>query len=245
MSQGYISEFLFHFVGRDILQKEEQYELLKKIISDGWISFYPHEKDLSFGIIDINSMSSRKLEEMVNPKCICFADIPIGDLSLHSSKYSKFGIGFRRDFLISKGANPVFYIEKNSTIFKNQAGTNDLVKLTKNEYYQEYCSKTIWYFLMRYVGCVEKNSAEKNKNMELNDTWEILKFLVNIFSHLKPWDDSLDESDPKNFYYEREWRTLNNVDFNLSDIEIICIPEEFKEKFSRDFPAYKGKVEIV
>lgn len=245
MSQGYISEYLFHFIGKNIDDENAQYHLLRKIIKDGWISFYPHEKTLSYGFIEIDSMRTRKLEEMFNPKCICFADIPVKDLSLHSSKYSKFGIGFSRDFLISKGANPVFYVEKNSTIYKNQFGTNNLILLKKEDYYQEYCSKTIWYFLMRYINCIEKNKSSTNRHIELNDTWEILEFLINIFSHLKPWEDSLGESDPNNFYFEREWRVLNNVDFNLSDIKIICIPAEFKEKFSLDFPYFKGKVELI
>jgi len=244
MLQGYISEFLFHFIGKDIHGEEEQYELLKQIISDGWISYYPHEKNLAIGPTDIRSMQDRKLEEMFNPKCICFADIPIKDLSLHSSKYSKFGIGFKRDFLISKGANPVFYIEKNSILYKNQSGTNNLIKLSKEDYYQEYSSKTIWYFLMKYLSCFEKNTS-KDHSKELSDTWEILMFLINIFSHLKPWDDSLGEYDPRNFYYEREWRSLNNVDFNLSDIEVICLPNKFKEQFTNDFPSFSGKLETI
>lgn len=51
-------------------------------------------------------MRTRKLEEMINPKCVCFSDIPIDKISLHVKKYSKFGLGFARDFLHKKGANP-------------------------------------------------------------------------------------------------------------------------------------------
>lgn len=245
MSQGYISEYLFHFIGKGILKQEDQYKLLKKIIEEGWLSFYPHDRNLSFGVTEINSMVTRKLEEMFNPNCVCFADIPLKELSFHSSKYGKFGIGFTRDFLVSKGANPVFYIEKNSVMYKNQSGQNDPIKLTKEEYYQEYCSKTIWYFLMRYLNCQEGKATSEDLTIELSDTWEILKFLINIFSHLKPWNDRLSENDPDNFYYEREWRTLNNVNFALSDIKVICLPIKYIDQFKRDFPSYQGRIESI
>jgi hypothetical protein len=243
MSQGYISEVLFHFVGKNLRSEEEQYELLKKIIEEGWITSPPHMKELSYEI-KIDSNSDRKLEEMFNPNCVCFADIPIKDLSLHSSKYSKFGIGFSRDFLILKGANPVFYIEKNSTIYKNQLGNPRPIILKREDYYQEYCSKTVWYFF-KYLNYINKNENPQEKNTDLADTWEILIFLINIFSYLKPWDDSLGEIDPRNFYFEREWRALNNINFNILDIKVICLPKSYKKVFYNDFPLYRGDIETV
>jgi hypothetical protein len=38
-------------------------------------------------------------------------------MEIHMMKYSRFGISFRRDFLVSLGANPVFYIANNSPVF--------------------------------------------------------------------------------------------------------------------------------
>jgi hypothetical protein len=53
---------------------------------------------------------------MVTPQVVCFCDIPLPDLPLHMTKYSRFGIAFRREFLISFGANPVFYVANNATV---------------------------------------------------------------------------------------------------------------------------------
>jgi hypothetical protein len=244
MSQGYISDTLFHFVGKDLPIEEEQYNLLKKIVQEGWISFPPHDQQISPGFVEIDSMRTRKLEEMINPKCVCFSDIPIDKISLHVKKYSKFGLGFARDFLLSKGANPVFYIAENSIPFV-LSKNNTFDKVNMKEYYQEYCSKTIWYFFMRYLSYAEKYADKKNLEAEVQDTWNNLNFMINIFSHFKPWNDKLEDTDPNNFYYEREWRALNNIKFSLSDIEKICIPNNFIERFNKDFPDLDEKIEPI
>jgi len=244
MSQGYISDILFHFVGKDLLKEEEQYELLKKIIQEGWVSFPPHEQQISPGSVKIDSMSSRKLEEMINPDCVCFSDIPKEKISLHVKKYSKFGLGFARDFLLLKGANPIFYIEENSIAFvQSQNTTYD--KVNMKEYYQKHFSKTIFYFLMCYIPYTQKIANDKKSDTELRDTWDILNFLINVCSHFKPWNDMLDDTDPNNFYYEREWRALNNINFALSDVKIICLPKIFIERFKNDFPDYRGEIEEI
>ncbi len=242
MSQGYISEILFHFVGKNLQKEEEQYCLLKKIIQEGWISSPPHEQRIFPGSVEIDSMQYRKLEEMINPKCVCFSDIPIKEISLHVKKYSKFGLGFTRDFLLTKGANPVFYIEENSNAFV-QINDNAYNFMNRKEYYQEYTSKTIWYFLMRYLQYTQKCADENNFDTEFQDTLNILQFLITVFSHFKPWNDQLDDKDPSNFYFEREWRALNNINFSLSDIAIVCVPENFIDRLKKDFPDYYGKIE--
>jgi hypothetical protein len=47
---------------------------------------------------------------------VCFCDIPEADLGMHIQKYSPFGLAFRKEFLIPKGASPVFYIANYSRI---------------------------------------------------------------------------------------------------------------------------------
>ena len=177
---------------------------------------------------------------MFEPNCVHFADIPEGELEIHISKYSKFGLAFYKSFLIKKGVNPVFYIEENSTIYKKDFSSLDKYELTNREkYYQEYCSKTIFYFMQKYLHCC------KNNKVELQDTWEIYYFLFNLFSHFKVFNNNLEDNDPDNYYFEREWRATNNINFKLLDVVKVILPENKKKQFEFDFPELKDKLKTL
>jgi hypothetical protein len=62
-------------------------------------------------------------------------------------------------------------------------------------------------------------------------------FLLNVIINFKIWNNELEESHLDNFYYEREWRTTNNVNFQLEDI-VLIIPKNYKKRFKEDFPEY-------
>ena len=47
---------------------------------------------------------------------VCFCDIPDSDLAIHVNKYSRFGLAFKKEFLIAKGACPVFYVANESPV---------------------------------------------------------------------------------------------------------------------------------
>lgn len=53
----------------------------------------------------------------------------------------------------------------------------------------------------------------------------------------------MNNNDPDNYYFEREWRAINNIDFQLSDILTIVIPKEYELQLKEDFPEYTGKIE--
>jgi hypothetical protein len=50
---------------------------------------------------------------------VCFCDIPETDLAIHVSKYSKFGLAFKKEFLIKKGASPVLYVANETPVDVN------------------------------------------------------------------------------------------------------------------------------
>jgi len=134
--QRYVSGELTHFVGRG-LSESEQYDLLvQKILKPGWLTYPPHDcsPDRS-PAIDLSKTISNG--QMIAHQVVCFCDIPVADFTLHMSKYSHFGIAFRKEFLIPLGANPVFYIANNSNVAVNQiiplAHLSDRIKIAMSE----------------------------------------------------------------------------------------------------------------
>ncbi len=114
--QRYVSDELSHFVGRGKTE-EEQYDLLvNKILKLGWLTHGPcHDPSLPRGVsLDFSKPISK--DETIGYQVVCFCDIPIADLEIHNGKYSKFGLAFKKEFLIDAGACPVFYVANESPV---------------------------------------------------------------------------------------------------------------------------------
>ena len=114
--QRYVSNELSHFVGRNLLSKPDcQFKLLVKILSDGWLTHPPHNPALGTALATYPT-GRMSTNDVFVEQVVCFCDIPEVDLGIHINKYGPFGLAFRKEFLIAKGANPVFYVAKNSRI---------------------------------------------------------------------------------------------------------------------------------
>ena len=66
-----------------------------------------------------------------------WVDIPVEDLGIHITKYSRFGLSFIKSFLINKGANPVFYVSRGSMVkvWPNANDPNNYSKVLRSELY--------------------------------------------------------------------------------------------------------------
>lgn len=237
--QRYISKELTHFVGRG-LSEEEQYLLFVDIITSGWLTHPPHRLDVT-PHLEIRTRGRISMNEMYNPTVVCFCDIPVMDLHIHMSKYSRFALSFLKSFLVSKGANPVFYVAKNSIIGNPAKGystrAEDFDKMM--EVYISILDLAIDAISRREgKGRVPSNAAQMLLDVEF--------FLdYNIFSFLKVFDDSLPDEDPDNFYMEREWRMLGNLRFEIDDVYRVVLPKSFAGRFRKDVPTYPGQVTLV
>lgn len=59
--------------------------------------------------------AARNVEEVrESQRAVCFSEIPLGMLGRLVQRRSKHGLGFRKDFIISKGGGPIWYVEKGS-----------------------------------------------------------------------------------------------------------------------------------
>lgn len=224
MIQRYISDELFHFVAKK-KEEKEQYEIFKKILTDCKLGTgNPH-----FKTIKSDNQKPLSSNESYIPEMVCFCDIPLGDIKLHIKKYSPFGISFPKNYLITKGANPVWYISQNSTIGPNP---NDL--WTKNCKYHNDKHKYVLQ-LEEYM----KNNASFDDRLKN----EILCYFLHIFSYMKFFEAEKKDLDEENYYMEREWRLCGVLDFeNIDNIHRIILPKSAIVQFRKDFPNYLGQI---
>jgi len=242
-TQHYVSHELTHFVAKDESKESEQYSCLLKILQNGWLTHPPHNPNISGGL-SIKLLNQLSDNEVYNPQIVCFCDVPIADIEFHSKKYSRFGISFLKSFLIKKGVNPVFYVSKNSMIYVDGEDP-----MPRSEYYDKKHKQYIDFF----HGFPEQKSTAKGwepiPSLELKygiKKFEIQKFLAfHLFSFVKFYDDNLPESDPKNYYMEREWRIIGNLNFALDDVHRIFLPKSYAKRFRKDMPEYEGLVTFI
>jgi hypothetical protein len=112
-TQRYVSPELTHFVGRR-LSEDQQYSLLgNDILKAGWLMHppidgpQPNEVLRGSPLVGGSRTPDVDNTEAAYSQVICFCDIPVTDLEIHMTKYSRFGLSFLKPFLVDKGANPV------------------------------------------------------------------------------------------------------------------------------------------
>jgi hypothetical protein len=116
LNQRYVSNELSHFVGRR-QSEEEQYNLLVDIIlKTGWLTHPPHHDPAKPRTLGLDLSKPISTDDMFKYQVVCFCDIPLSDLAIHTKKYSRFGLAFEKQFLIDRGACPVFYVANESPV---------------------------------------------------------------------------------------------------------------------------------
>jgi hypothetical protein len=298
-SQRYISKELTHFIGKG-KQLNSQYRLLIRILKEGWLTHPPHNHDMSAGLI-IRPSAKISNNEMYSPEVVCFCDIPVEDLTIHTQKYSKFGISFTKDFIIKRGGAPVHYLPLKSQVrelinisveemteFTKPDGGEHLYKIIdKGDYFDEVVRRYNKLFRVLHKLIFESLKASQSADSVWNypkdsDGFHDLEFPQNalgdfkshlnnykvdpvkdaiwydqqlsqferflnfhIFSFLKFFDHHLSEDHLENYYFEREWRVIGNIQFTIDDIRRVLIPEIYSKQFRHDYPNYYGQVTFI
>ncbi len=256
--QHYISSELTHFAGRG-KPREEQYKTLHAIISTGLLSHSPQDRGLG-GNLNVNFNAEFSSNKMYNPELVCFCDIPVEEFHLHMNKFSHFGLAFEKKFIISKRGRPVMYIPESSVVLGNAELSPEILARSEAEEDPLLKGKLLFeereiagYFdemireyldLLRLpVKLISATSSNLSVSEQSKRFFALRKFLdFHIFSFIKLFDPALEDDDLKNFYFEREWRVIGNVDFKLTNIVRVILPQEFAEKFRKDFPDYSAEI---
>lgn len=254
--QRYVSSELTHFVGRG-LDEEQQYQLLLKILNEGWITHPPHDPNIS-GNLSVNTSSQMSSNEMYSPQIVCF-DIPIADLGIHVAKYSPLALSFSKDFIVQQGGCPVFYLPKQASVHVQkelspeeemrllQEGGADALdeNIGKGQYFDRMTDE--YRALMQmFRSMIMQNKQSLGVPEEHRRLMKLESFInFHIFSYIKFFDHSCEDDQDDNYYLEREWRVIGNVKFDLNDIETVFMPKRYSQRFRADCPSYESQIIFI
>ena len=248
-TQKYISDTLYHFVGRGAGTDDEQYEILKIILASGQLLFDPSGNfPDAVKPFDIDLFHS--LGEISRIPAICFCDIPIDSISIHIQKYSKFGIGFDKQTLCTKGVRPVWYIPKNSY---SAIVTSENIEIRFPIELEKILRATSLIIDKLTKGTDIANPPNKlTEDEDLQKSLELLHsghffILAELAWFFKFYDSNLSDDHLDNYYFEREWRKVNgNLSFSFKDINCIVLPsKKYNGDLIREFPDLKDKIKLI
>jgi len=252
--QRYISNELTHFVGRS-LDTKDQYSVLQDIISSGFLSHPPHDKRI-VGNLVVNPEAKLSENEMFLPQVVCFCDIPIEDLPIHIRKYGPFGLSFEKEFIVQHGGAPAFYIPYFARVksewgyppeMMNKASSSDeLQELAKGFNKADYFDWMVKFYL-EFFDQIEDRICEAKIGSDfpynIHEVVELQRFInFHILSYTKFFNHDLPDDHNDNYYFEREWRIIGNLNFELDDISRVIIPKSFAKSFKIDQPNYYGQI---
>ena len=284
--QAYVADELIHFVGRSKKLDDERYDLLVSILRGGELMDirYRDQRDSPIFYFDVVEKATGKARrrpyypepyfevrqdgpvaanEFVAPEMVCFCDIPLRDLAIHTTKYSRFGIAFPKPFLVKQGANPVMYVAATAaTPLQLTASSGEFVDFFSNEgedsllspdqgrgLFLEKLKRRMFEVLDQHAEQlqVEFDRYERGKHdpgalrqQMLSSVEFMMGTFCYLFGYLKTYDPSLPEDHPNNFYMEREWRVVGRVRFDLHDVVRIVVPAAYAERLRTDLPSFAG-----
>lgn len=277
--QNYVSKELTHFVGRSQPDNDARYSLLLRIFRGGLLRdgeyasrqaspIFWFDVETEHGVERENFHPQPKFEvrphgavdanEFVAPEMVCFCDIPLEQLEVHTEKYSKFGLAFSKSFLLARGANPVWYVAKNAATQMDLLSDGPYADFFAGELSSSSRGEFLERMKKRLFELDERESARiqhalANYRRGIDDPmllreWLfshldfLMGFFAYFFGYIKTFDPELTEEHPDNYYMEREWRVIGTVRFEPTDVVRILLPSAFVERFRHDVPTFSGEI---
>jgi len=238
--QRYVSEYLSHFVGAGFKTAEgqpdldRQFDLLVKILRSGWLTHPPHDPYIR-GNVAINEACRPSKNDMYSPQIVCFCDIPEGDLGIHMTKYSQFGLSFSKRFIASKGGCPVLYVPFGAKALGVRLGGQEHLLSDLFDTSVPNAKKIVDAF--KFGG---ESAPKVPAGVELREFLAFLEF--RLFCYLKFFDETLSDAAAENFYMEREWRVIGNLEFESTDVRQVFVPKPYVRRLLAQYPECDGKI---
>jgi hypothetical protein len=239
MARGrdYISNELFHFVGRKEPQNDEaNYQTLLKVLKDGCVSHPPHTGDWGKFQLIINPKGGLLSEELIFSTITCFADIPRNKLHIHLKKYGRFGVSFPRQLLVKYHARPVMYLPWFSDDYLGISGRPLILRIEQTyKALFDLSKETSKEETMRGF-----NQPPRSREEAIEETETI--FSAHFLGFLKVFNSELPEDHPNNYYMEREWRKFGNLRFEPHDVQSVVVANGYREVLESHLPIYRGRI---
>jgi abortive phage resistance protein AbiGi (putative antitoxin) len=252
--QRYVSKELAHFAGRG-KPEADQYDTLLKILDSGALiapsgvrprrpdgSPQPAGHEWLYDSIDLTG-------EYFRTPAVCFCDIPVEDLDVHTGKYSRFGLSFLKEFVVPRGASPVFYLDRAAAVEPSLYSLDQ--KAAPREKIFEVGLGLVSDLLYdlehgRRDASGGRSAPWATNTEDRRRLYDVETFFVfHVLSFLKPFDALTTDADPENYYMEREWRVLRRLEFDIDDVYRIFLPREYARRFREDLPDYAGQLTFV
>lgn len=195
------SNFLVHWTGKDIEDcsatgKSKLYvERLKDDLEKGLFAKRTSE----------DSIREWKIKNLIR---ICFTEIRLSQTQTHAERYGKLGIGFNRDFIMSKGGRPVIYIPFNA---KNDSRL--LEDSIRNVFEQSNDNSEIHRSAKWIMAHVKRMSNGKTENYYEEMEWRLVH-------------------DEKSTHFAIGESDVYRLKFDASDVKVIILPDEITKQRS-------------
>lgn len=203
-----LSTFFVHFTQGDDLDSAQR--VLQNILREGEI-----EARNNFGMAKAfaNSFPEKLEEAKLEQKVCCFTETPlehawmmVEDIAHRSCKFKPYGIVFSKEFGISQGLNPVWYLNI-------KRGTNYLTApITR-------MVKKCWEYLEEKDNVLEVELDNFGTPIPLQARFEVLR----ITPFIEQVGDTTNGT--KDFSWEREWRKVGPLPFRPEDVVAVLAPE--------------------
>lgn len=240
MATRYVSEDLMHFVGRTAASDDDALARLFGIIEDGWLLSHNarlrDDRDEDAATFELRPGWPLSQNDRYTPDMICFADIPAEALSVHTAKYGRFGLSFKKGVLISKGARPVYYVPLG-------AKTQPMAKYDDIAEDWDELANLFEFEVNPLFGGTTLSGEHGSPELGESPGRRISDWIGHdVLAFMKFFDPTLAEDDPENYYMEREWRCVRSIKFELADIANVFVAGGYRKQFTDRFATLASKV---
>jgi len=251
---GTVSKILWHFTGGPLWDPKKQkqqsrlkspvdaFKNLKAIIKSQRLKVGSYKEVINVVLPTYReySRSKRRIIEKKNKKITmnsspicCLADIPVVHLGYHAKRYGQFAIGFHRSSVLKHGFNPVLYTLPTTEVIRHiyeglssigSIDSSSLVAAAENIDFET-------------GGDFDEDSDSLDVSIETSEVVseaEVMEgYAQEAQQSIKDFIAFIKTFEPTQFhtiYCEREWRSVDDFNFQLDDVAMIVVPKDLNKK---------------